>query len=61
MQYHDVVRNHHADDFNGKNDYDLGSHFFRFHLLPEFHLLPLNILFSQQEFNALYELDVAFA
>jgi hypothetical protein len=39
----------------------LGSRFFGFHLHREFHSLPLNILFSQLGFNALYEPDVTFA
>lgn len=61
MQCHDAVGNHHAGEFDGRNDYDLGLRFFGFHLLREFHSPPLNTLFSQRGFNALYELAVAFA
>ena len=60
MLYHDAVLNHYAVDFDGRNDCDLGFRFSGFHSLHEFHLPPLDTLFSLREFDALYEPDEVF-
>lgn len=60
MLYHDAAPNHYADEFDGRNDCDLGSRFSGFHSFHESHSPPLGTLFSLRGFYALYEPDEAF-
>ena len=41
MMCRDAARNHCADEFDGRNDYDLGSRFSGFRSFLEFHSPPL--------------------
>ena len=56
----DAARNHCADEFDGRNDYDLGSRFSGFRSFLEFHSPQLGTQFSLLGFDALCELDEAF-